>query len=122
MRKAAILGAALALALGSPAAAQDADPAQANEDLQCIVWAGIVGAMVEETNPESARAFQLAVVYFAGHYEATSGQPIAGAMDRELVLAVAQDPDAFTNVCGQRMAQMGEGLQVLGREMTPLKE
>ena len=118
MRGRFILAGALAL-LASPALAQEPDTSAS--DLRCATWAAVMGGSVED--PTAQQAFQLALSWFTGRYEAATGIRFEDAMTAEYITTLQAEMEAVDAECrprmidyGNRMTKWGADLQQEGSE------
>jgi hypothetical protein len=107
VRRLALLPAALAaLALPVPLQAQEPTFATAEESLKCAMWASYYVATYQGQDEEAV--FVHALNYFVGRYEGLTGQGIDTATDEQLILGTANEIDALTPVCTEKMIAYGE--------------
>jgi hypothetical protein len=118
MRTRFILAGTLAL-LAAPANAQEPDTSAS--DLRCATWAAIMGGSIED--PAAQQAFQLALSWFTGRYEAATGIRFEKAMTAEYITALQPEMEAVDAECrprmieyGNRMTEWGASLQQAGSE------
>lgn len=106
MRRFALTLAGLGLAASSvPLSAQAPLSPEAEEALQCAMWASYFSVALD--GEEEATALTTALTYFVGRYEGLTGQGIDGAIYEQLIIATASDIDALTPACSTRMEEFG---------------
>lgn len=113
-----ILASALAM-LAVPALAEGPDTSAS--DLRCATWAAIMGGSIDD--PAAQHAFQLALSWFTGRYEAATGIRFEEAMTAAYITALQPDMATVDAECrprmieyGNRMSAWGESLQRAGSE------
>jgi len=111
-----------ALALASPVTlrAQAQLSPEAEEALQCAVWASYFS--VEFDGEDEEAALTNALNYFVGRYEGLTGQGIDEAIDEGLIVEAANDLDALTPVCTARMEGYGGRMFEWGKALEDLAE
>lgn len=112
-----VLAAAAALALVTPASAQESssDGAKAADNLDCAIWASFqVGAAQDE---KVQNGFAIALGWFIGLYEGEVGEPIDDAMASRTAEMEDADIDALTAGCLARFGAFGERLQALSKRI-----
>jgi hypothetical protein len=104
---------AAALALATPAAAQQATP---QENLDCAVWAAYKIGVSQDDQVKNA--LSIAVAWFIGQYEGQVGEvidPAMAARAQELDLAAVE---ALTEPCVERFQAFGDRLSTLGAQLS----
>jgi hypothetical protein len=105
--------AAALLVLAAPANAQRPDTSAS--DLRCATWAAIMGGSVED--PDAQHAYQLALSWFTGRYEAATGTPFEEAMTAAYIASLEPELEAVDAECRPRMIELGARMTAWGQSL-----
>jgi hypothetical protein len=113
--------AALSLAAGPAYAQSAAIPKEAEANLRCAVWAGVILGNNRD-NAEVAAGFGMALGWFTALYEGMTGKPFEQAITAAYINSVMPEIEAIEVDCkvrmqnmGQRFSDWGETLQQSGQ-------
>ena len=112
MRGSFILAGALAMLAASANAQQ---PDTSASDLRCATWAAVMGGSIDD--PEAQQAFQLALSWFTGRYEAATGIRFEEAMTADYITALQTEMAAVDAECRPRMIDFGNRMTEWGAKL-----
>jgi hypothetical protein len=112
MRASLPLACALAV-LAIPAVAQQPDTSAS--DLRCATWAAVMGGSTDD--PAAQQAFQLALSWFTGRYEAATGIRFEEAMTAAYITALQPDLETVDAECRPRMIEYGNRMTKWGADL-----
>ena len=108
-----MVGAALALPV-APLAAEPVDPE--SQDLRCAAFAAFV--VGTEQTPEVQSAFSMALTWFLGRYEGTTGQPFEQALTPAYLSGLEGSIAQLQAECVPLMEGLSARLSSLGEDLT----